>query len=330
LTERLLAWYRGGHRDLPWRRTRDPYAIWISEIMLQQTRVQAVLPYYERFRASFPTAEALAEAPEQDVLACWSGLGYYSRARNMQKAARQIAAAGNFPTAFEGIRALPGIGDYTAAAIASIAFGQSCAVLDGNVMRVIARVENDPSDIASLQTRRRFRETAQRWLDPQSPGEFNQAMMELGATICLPRDPRCPACPIAAACKARQAGAQALLPVKRRGAEPRRVSGAVAVVRKNGRVLLRQRPATASRMRGFWELPEPDQLPEFQPGETLGRIRHSITHHRYELLVISGTLSRSPRGYRWFALEELERIPVSTVTRKALVAAAAAFHRASS
>jgi A/G-specific adenine glycosylase len=329
LTESLLAWYRGGHRDLPWRRTRDPYAIWISEIMLQQTRVQTALPYYERFRARFPNVEALAQAPEQDVLACWSGLGYYSRARNMHKAARQIAAAGSFPAGFDTIRALPGVGDYTAAAIASIAFGQPCAVLDGNVMRVVARVENDGSDIASLRTRRRFRAAAQRLLDPQSPGEFNQAIMELGATICLPRDPRCQLCPIAAACKARQAGVQAQLPVKRRGVEPRCISGAVAVVRRSGKVLLRQRPGAASRMGGFWELPAPDQLPEFQPAETLGRIRHSITHHRYELLVVSGALRRAPRGCRWFSMEELSRIPVSTIARKALAAAAAHEDRSS-
>jgi A/G-specific adenine glycosylase len=323
LTETLLAWYRRGHRDLPWRRTRDPYAIWISEIMLQQTRVQAALPYYERFMARFPTVESLAQAPEEEVLACWSGLGYYSRARNVQKAARRIVAAGSFPADLQGIRSLPGIGDYTAAAIASIAFGQPCAVLDGNVMRVIARVESDASDIASVRTRRRFQQTAQQWLDPESPGEFNQALMELGATICLPRDPQCLVCPIAAACAARDAGVQSQLPVKIRKQEPRRIHGSVAVVRKNGKVLLWRRSETASRMRGFWELPAPDQLSKFQLSATFGRIRHTITRHRYELLVVSGTVPRAPRGFRWLTPEELSRLPVSTTARKALALAAA-------
>ena len=290
--------------------------------MLQQTRVQAVLPYYERFMARFPTVAALAQAPEQEVLACWSGLGYYSRARNMQKAARQIVAAGSFPAAFGAIRSLPGIGDYTAAAIASIAFGQPRAVLDGNVMRVIARIENDPSDIASLRTRRRFQATAQQWLDPESPGEFNQALMELGATVCLPRDPQCLVCPIAAVCAARQAGTQRQLPVKLRKQEPQRIYGTLAVIRKSGKVLLWKRSEAESRMRGFWELPAPDQLAGFQLARTCGRIRHSITRHRYELLVVSGTIARAPRGFRWFALEELSRLPLSTTARKALVAAA--------
>src|SRR5215831_16832447 len=160
---RLLAWFRKGHRDLPWRATSDPYRIWVSEIMLQQTRAQAVIPYYERFLERFPTVEALAAAPEDEVLALWAGLGYYSRARNLRRAAQQVAERGGFPRDFEAIRALPGIGDYTAAAIASIAFGLPHAVLDGNVMRVIARVENDASDIASARTRERFRAIAQGW-----------------------------------------------------------------------------------------------------------------------------------------------------------------------
>ena len=289
--------------------------------MLQQTRVQAAIAYYERFMARFPSVRALAEAPERDVLACWSGLGYYSRARNLHKAARQIAASGSFPGSFESLRALPGVGDYTAAAIASIAFGEPCAVLDGNVMRVIARVSNDASDIASARTRRRFRETAQQWLDPRAPGEFNQAVMELGATICLPRDPRCGVCPVAAGCGARQAGAQNQLPVKLRKDAPVRISGELALVRKNGRLLLRQRSATESRMPGFWELPAPEELPEFRLAGTVGRIRHTITRHHYELMVVSGSAPRAPRGFRWFTLEELSQLPVSTTVRKALAAA---------
>src|SRR5436853_2803564 len=183
----LLAWYRKSHRDLPWRGTTDPYRIWVSEIMLQQTRAVAVIPYYERFLARFPTVATLAAAPEQDVLALWAGLGYYSRARNLRRAAQAIVAAGGFPRDYDAIRALPGIGDYTAAAVASIAFSLPHAVLDGNVMRVVARVENEGADIGTVRTRERFRAVAQEWLVPDDPGHFNQALMELGATVCLPR-----------------------------------------------------------------------------------------------------------------------------------------------
>jgi A/G-specific adenine glycosylase len=320
LTEKLLAWYRHGHRDLPWRGTRDPYRIWLSEIMLQQTRVQAAIPYYRRFLERFPTVEALASAPEADVLACWSGLGYYYRARNMQKAARQIVESGGFPNDYGAIRQLPGIGDYTAAAIASMAFDQPYAVVDGNVLRVIARVSGDPGDIASSRNRDRFRQTAQRLLDPHHPGEFNQALMELGATVCLPRDPLCLLCPVAAECRARAAGTQNELPVKGRKQEPERIAGVLVVIRRNGKVLLWQRPETSSRMPGFWELPAPDQLPGWKRGGTIGKIRHTITHHRYELAVVEGEVPRAPKGFRWFSRMELSRIPLSTTARKALAA----------
>ena len=195
----LIAWYERVHRDLPWRRTSDPYRVWVSEIMLQQTRAQAVVPYFERFLDRFPTVDALAAAHEEDALALWSGLGYYSRARNLVRAARTIHAAGAFPDDRAGLRALPGVGDYTAAAIASIAFGRPHAVLDGNVLRVVARVENDAAEIGSARTRERFRAIAQAWLDPLRPGAFNQALMELGATVCLPKNPRCSACPLSRA-----------------------------------------------------------------------------------------------------------------------------------
>ena len=236
----LIEWYSAGHRDLPWRRTADPYRIWVSEIMLQQTRAQAVIPYYERFLARFPTVESLAAAHEDEVLALWSGLGYYSRARNLRRAAVEIAAAGGFPESYEAIRALAGIGDYTAAAIASIAFGLPHAVLDGNVLRVVARVENDAADIASARTRERFRAAAQGWLDARRPGAFNQALMELGATVCLPRNPLCLVCPLRDHCQARAEGTAGQLPVKLRKTEPVRIEGVLLVVRERGRVLLRQ------------------------------------------------------------------------------------------
>src|SRR5579872_3965323 len=191
IRRRLVNWYLRNRRDLPWRRTSDPYRIWVSEVMLQQTRAQAVIPYYEKFLARFPDAASLAAADEAEVLALWSGLGYYSRARNLQRAARRISAAGVFPRDYDSIRALDGVGDYTAAAVASIAFGLPHAVLDGNVMRVLARLDNDAADISAASTRARLRARAQELLDGRRPGIFNQALMELGATICVPKTPQC-------------------------------------------------------------------------------------------------------------------------------------------
>ena len=315
----LTAWYARGHRDLPWRRTTDPYRIWISEIMLQQTRAQAVIPYFERFLERFPTVEALAAAAEEEVLALWSGLGYYSRARNLRKAALEIGAAGGFPRDYEALRALAGIGDYTAAAVGSIAFGLPHAVVDGNVLRVVARVENDSADIGAGRTRERFREVAQGWLDAGDPGGFNQALMELGATVCLPRNPLCLVCPLAEVCSARRSGTAAELPVKLRKQQAVRIAGELLVVERRGRVLLRQRDAASSRMAGFWDLPSPQDLPGAKKGPRIGAIRHTITHHHYTLDVRRATVARADRdGFRWFAPAALEAIPFSTTARKAL------------
>jgi A/G-specific adenine glycosylase len=317
----LAAWFRRGHRDLPWRRTADPYRIWVSEVMLQQTRAQAVVPYYHRFLERFPTVEALAAAPEADVLALWSGLGYYSRARNLRRAAREIVAMGAFPRAYAAIRALPGIGDYTAAAVASIAFGLPHAVLDGNVLRVVARVENDASDIGLPRTRERFRALAQEWLDPRRAGAFNQALMELGATVCLPRNPLCAICPLASLCRARQAGTAAELPVKLRKAVTQRIDATVLIVRRGARFLVRRRAHDARRMAGFWELPAPEDLPAAEPGPSLGTVCHTITHHRYSIQVRLATVAPSwtrPPGFLWVADDRLSTIPLATAARKAL------------
>lgn len=320
----LRAWYARGHRDLPWRKTRDPFAIWVSEIMLQQTRAQAVIPYYQHFLARFPTVAALAAAPEDEVLALWSGLGYYSRARNLRLAAQQIVAAGGFPRDYASLRALPGIGDYTAAAVGSIAFDLPFAVLDGNVLRVVARVENDAADISSGRTRERFRKIAQRWLDSPNgdqsePGHFNQALMELGATVCLPRNPLCLVCPLADCCQARLQGTPGQLPVKLRKTAPVRLAGTLLVVRNRGQILLRQRDAAHTRMAGFWDLPSPEDLPGVEINELIGEIRHTITHHHYTLQVRHAT-ANVPRqdGFRWFAIAQLTEIPFSTTARKAL------------
>jgi A/G-specific adenine glycosylase len=314
----LMEWYGAGKRALPWRATSDPYRIWVSEIMLQQTRAQAAIPYYERFLQQFPTVEALAEAPEDSVLAAWAGLGYYSRARNLWRAAREIVERGGFPREYEAIRALPGIGDYTAAAVASIAFGLPHAVVDGNVMRVVARVENDASDIGSAKTRERFREVAQRWLDRRDPGGFNQALMELGATVCLPHNPMCLVCPLQECCRGRAEGTAAQLPVKLRKTEPVKLEGVLLIVRSGDRVLLRRREPDARRMAGFWDLPALEDLPKAQVRECLGVFRHTITHHHYTLTVMAARARPKGSEFGWFASEELAGIPLSTTARKGL------------
>ena len=318
----VLRWYGAGHRDLPWRRTRDPYCIWVSEIMLQQTRAEAVIPYYERFLERFPSVGALASASVEEVLAAWSGLGYYSRARNLHKAAALME--GVFPSGYQAIREMPGVGDYTAAAISSIAFGLPYAVLDGNVMRVIARLTNDPADIGAGRTRARFRALAQRYLDGldgRRAGEFNQAMMEMGATVCLPRAPRCGVCPLATVCEARRAGRQQQLPVKLRKTPPVKMEMAVAIVERRGCLLLWQRAADSRRLADFWELPSPEQLPELHAMPEIGTFRHTITHHRYRVTVREGSLARqarAPRPLRWIPIGTLPTLPLSTTTRKAL------------
>ncbi|MGH9583240.1 MAG: A/G-specific adenine glycosylase [Bryobacteraceae bacterium] len=312
----LLAWYGRHRRDLPWRRTSDPYAVWISEIMLQQTRVAAAIPYYERFLERFPDVAALACAPEPELLSCWAGLGYYHRARNLQKAARRIAEDGVFPASHEEIRKLPGIGDYTAAAVASIAFGLPHAAVDGNVLRVLSRVFNDATDIASQSGRKRFATLASTLLARSASGDFNQAMMELGATICLPKDPQCLLCPVADLCRVRAAGGRpADLPVKLAVRKSVRETRRLLWIECDGGLLVWQRPAGAALMPGFWELPEAGQI-DSSAGVKLGSFRHAITFHRYLFEVFEGS---APSGgeCRWLSWTELDQVPTSTVFKKA-------------
>ena len=318
MARKLREWYALSARNLPWRNTQDPYRILVSEIMLQQTRAQIVIPYYERFLARFPTAEDLAKASESEVLAEWSGLGYYSRARNLQRAAREIMERGAFPGTYDEIRKLPGVGPYTAAAVASIAFGLPHVVVDGNVLRVVSRISNDASDIGAARTRARFGQTAASWMDLRDPGGYNQALMELGATVCLPRDPLCLLCPVAEECVGRAAGTAATLPVKLRRAEPVRVDGTVLIIEKKGKLLMWQRPVTASRMAGFWELPDLEKLPGAEVGEPLGSFRHTITHHNYTFEVAGASISKPPKGFHWLSKEQREQLPLSTIARKAL------------
>jgi len=289
--------------------------------MLQQTRAAAVIPYYHRFLERFPTVEALASASEPEVLSLWSGLGYYSRARNLLGAARQISARGVFPRQYDELRELAGVGDYTAAAVASIAFGEPRAVLDGNVLRVVSRMENDAGDIRSPKTRERFRSVAESWLDLKQPGAFNQALMELGATVCLPRRPLCIECPLRRQCQALQQGTVDQLPVKLGAVRPERIEAVLLLMRRGRRILLRQRPAAERRMPGFWDLPAPEDLPVVRPGAVIGQFRHTITHHHYTFTVKAAPAPRRlPAGslFRWLAPREASDIPLSTTAKKAL------------
>lgn len=261
-TAPLLAWYRANARPLPWRETQDPYPIWVSEIMLQQTRVAAVMGYYARFLAAFPSVEALARAPEAQLLKLWEGLGYYTRARNLQKAARMIADApgGRFPDQYEALRALPGVGDYTAAAIAAAAFALPEPAVDGNVLRVFTRLTDCRADIAAAGTRAAVREA----LRPAMPDAaediriFNQALMELGAVVCVPNGPpKCDACPVASLCLARARGTADQLPIKSPKKPRRAEERTVFLFLRGGRTALRRRPE-GGLLAGLWEFPGVD------------------------------------------------------------------------
>ena len=301
---------------------RIPWHILVSEIMLQQTRVEAVVPYFHKFLAEFPNPRSLAVALESTALAAWSGLGYYARIRNLQRAAQMMADG--FPTSYEAIRGLPGVGPYTAAAVASIGFNLPHAVADGNVFRVLARFTADGGDIGSQVTRQRLTGVAQRLLDPQRPGDFNQAMMELGATICLPRSPHCQLCPIAAACQARREKRQDQLPVKRGKPAPEGASMDVLMIERNGRILLTQRSPEERRLPGFWELPARGSLSEAVPQHLMAEFVHTIVNTRYAVQVWSASITRKPSGahkpsrMKWFQLDRLESIPLTTISKKAL------------
>ncbi len=276
--------------------------------MLQQTRVAAVIPYYERFLQRFPTVESLAAASEPDLLTAWAGLGYYSRARHLQKAARQIVASGGFPRDYHSILALPGIGQYTAAAVGSIAFGLPHAAVDGNVVRVLSRVGTIAGDVKDL---------ANVLLDPQHPGDFNQAMMELGATICVPKQPQCLLCPVAEQCEARRRGRQHEFPVKRGKGPPTEVEQRLLLIQKSNAYLLWQRPPESRRMAGFWELPHVEQLPSATLGDVVGQFRHTIVNTNYRFELVSASLRRIKAGFVWHPRNAFAQIPLSTVTRKA-------------
>ena len=262
----LLRWYAANKRDLPWRRRSTAYRVWIAEAMLQQTQVATVLPYYRRFLKRFPSITSLAGATEDDVLKVWEGLGYYTRGLNLLRAARTIRGehGGRFPRTYDGLVSLPGIGRYTAGAILSIAMGQDAALVDGNVIRVLARLLNYDGDVTRGPAKEVFWAVAERLLPPGHAGDFNQALMELGSLVCTSRSPQCGPCPVRRACRARQAGTQARLPVKARRKPVPHYEIGVGVVWKDGRVLIARRPSSGL-LAGLWEFPGGKQ----QPGETI-------------------------------------------------------------
>ena len=330
LRHKLLRWYDRHRRQLPWRESRDPYRIWVSEVMLQQTRVRAVLPFYEKFLRLFPDIESLAAAEEQSLLACWSGLGYYSRARNLRKAAQAIVRewGGQFPRDYEAALRLPGVGDYTARAVLSIAYGIPLAVLDGNVARVLSRLYAVDKDFRSPGGKAELLQLAEALLSRRRPGDFNQAMMELGATICLPKQPQCPDCPARASCLAYLRNEVEKYPPPRRQAKPTALRLIAAVILDGaGRCLLVRRPPSARWLGGFWELPMWNKHGSNRRSEKgialgtrLGSFRHSITSNQLEVTVYEGRLERAaiPRRAQWTPLNRIDRLPITTITRKAL------------
>ena len=336
IRRKLLDWYTLNRRDLPWRRSPDPYAVWVSEIMLQQTRVAVVIERFQSFLLRFPTVISLALAPEQDVLAEWSGLGYYRRARMLHKAAQFLAAnnQGNLPVTAAELRALPGIGAYTAAAIASIAHHEAVAVVDGNVERVLCRIEGWEygRSGSGAALRRKIDSCAQALLDPARPGDFNQALMELGATICTPRNPQCVVCPVVTDCKTQ--GEHKTAP------RPRMLSREVAYAlclresRSKGRarrqvvteVLLVQRPTSQTVMPGLWELPQLNEstVPDADVRMT---VRHAIMQVNYYVRIRAvgeediDALAVPSTTRRWVSLAEAATLPLTGLARKVLTRA---------
>lgn len=332
----LGGWYARNRRDLPWRRTRDPYRIWVSEVMLQQTTVRAVTPYYDAFVERFPALRDLAGAREEDLLAAWSGLGYYHRARNLHRGARHVAErhAGHFPRTLEAALAVPGVGLYTASAVLSIAHGLPLPVVDGNVRRVLARLfalrgpDGREGALYNL---------AEELLDREAPGEWNQALMELGATVCAPRKPACPACPLRAHCRARSLGLAETLPEGRTRRPPVEVTVAAALIQR-GDCLLLVRREQGRLMGRMWEVPQtslesqglPDLVREVEerhglrvvPGALAVRARHAITFRRIRLEGYRTRLRQAPPidpdRFRWASPADVARLPTSSMTKKLL------------
>ena len=307
-TETILHWYADNGRDLPWRRTRDPYAVWLSEIILQQTRVTQGWAYWERFMDRFPTVDDLAAAPEDEVMRLWQGLGYYSRARNLHTAAKQIVAMGGFPDTLEGIRSLKGVGDYTAAAIGSIAFDLPAAVVDGNVYRVLARYFGIATPVGTTEAKKEFTALANRLLPTDAPAAFNQGMMDFGATCCTPVNPACLTCPLQPSCQAFRDGRIDLLPVKKEAAKPVERHLTYVFVRVDGFIAIHRRGA-GDIWQGLWEPWLTDEVPADARLLVEG-FKHQLTHRTLFAdfyLWEPSTRPALPEGYRWIEEAELDR-----------------------
>ena len=337
ISKKLLVWYDGVARDLPWRATRDPYAIWVSEIMLQQTRVETVIPYYERFMSRFPTPRALAEADEDSVLSLWSGLGYYRRARLLHAGVREVVAqyGGDVPEDPNARRALPGVGRYTAGAIGSIAFDRREPVVDGNVTRVLTRLFRIRTPVGETTTTKRLWTEAEKLVPADRPGDFNQALMELGATVCVPRQPKCNACPLVRECGAHAHGEVDALPVSKPKKAPVSVNlSAVVVTAGRGRERkLWLVKADHALFGGLWGVPMSQGEPKDAlrdaglrarlRSEQAGQVEHLLSHRRLRVAIYraSGGRGEASATRRPFRAEELDGVGVSTLTRKLLEAA---------
>jgi A/G-specific adenine glycosylase len=341
LLDALLKWFAAEKRQLPWRETRDPYRIWISEVMLQQTRVATVIPYYRRFLETFPNVETLARAKDNVLMKAWEGLGYYARARNLRQAAQTIVKQfkGELPHSYDELIQLRGFGAYTAASVASLAFGQDCAAVDGNVMRVLARLYAIESDIRKAAAKREFQRIAETLLPQGQAGQFNEALMELGATVCKPKNPACDSCPLRRYCRAFQGGRVHELPRKSAKAQIPHHQIAISVVHKNGRVLIALRPSEGL-LGNLWEFPggklkSEESLAECCQRETLeetglevevGRrfsvVEHSFTHFRITLHAFHCRYRRgkatpkSSQKIRWVRLAELDEYAFPKANKK--------------
>ena len=333
LHNRLIDWFRESREDLPWRRDRTPYRVWLSEIMLQQTQVATVIPYYERFLQKFPTVEMLAAAPLDDVLKLWEGLGYYSRARNLHRAAQMVANKldGRFPATAAELQKLPGIGRYTAGAVASLAFGEDVPVLDGNVIRVLTRVFNIDQDIAQPATQHALWDLAGQLVPAGQAANWNEGLMELGRRICTPRDPLCAQCPSAGQCEANRLGVQNERPVRRPRAKTPHYDVTAAVIRRaDGQMLIAQRPLDGM-LGGLWEFPGGKREPgetlrdcvareireelgiDIRVGPQLATVRHGYTHFRITLYAFACEIVRGEpqalgcAAWTWATLDDLDR-----------------------
>jgi A/G-specific adenine glycosylase len=341
LNRKLLAWYRRNQRSLPWRETSDPYRIWISEIMLQQTQVDTVIPYYHHFLKTFPTVSSLARAPLQNVLKVWENLGYYSRARNIHTAAQIIVKkfGCRIPDTLEEIKSLPGIGEYSAGAILSIAYGQALPAVDGNVRRILCRLFAIRKPVDDTQQQKQLQKLASSLIPPKHPGDFNQALMDLGATICKAKSPDCSRCPVASLCQARIKILQNVLPITKKASKiPHRQSTAAVIRNSKGMLLVVQRPASGL-LASLWKLPggfikagedtekslrrnvKEELSISVQPGKHLASVNHTYTHfrltlHAYECRLLKG--SPKPLGcqnWRWTSPTDLKKLPLSKIDR---------------